>query len=193
MSANTIPAKMHDAPWSINDPGASGTIHVGKHGYVNLVSTGAETRTLALPTKANVSLRLHMMTDGGDITLTVASAYNEVGSTTIVFSDVGQFAEFVSFMTAGGVFFWRLTSNSNIGNNAMVVQGASLTAQLTSITIADLAGTPDYAMSALTTLSPYGFATAAEMITLLYVIQNMQVRMAEVEARLEGAGIVAAN
>ena len=72
-------------------------------------------------------------------------------------------------------------------------QGAALTAQLTTITIADAAGTPDYALQALTTTSPYGLATAAEAITLLYVIKNLQERMAEIEARLEAVGIVAAN
>jgi len=74
-----------------------------------------------------------------------------------------------------------------------VVQGAALTAQLTPITIADAAGTPDYALQALTTTSPYGLATAEEAITLLYVIQNLQVRLAQVEARLETIGMVAAN
>jgi len=72
-------------------------------------------------------------------------------------------------------------------------QGAALSAQLTTITIADAAGTPDYALQALTTTSPYGLATAAEAISLLYVIQNLQVRLAEVEARLEALGLVAAN
>lgn len=74
-----------------------------------------------------------------------------------------------------------------------VDQGAALTAQLTSITIADAAGTPDYALSALTTTSPYGLATLAEAVSLLYVIQNLQVRLAEVEQRLEEKGFVAAN
>lgn len=72
-------------------------------------------------------------------------------------------------------------------------QGAALTAQLTTISITDAAGTPDYALSALTTTTPYGLATAAEAITLLYVIRNLQVRMAEMEARLEAAGLVTAN
>lgn len=72
-------------------------------------------------------------------------------------------------------------------------QGAALTAGLTTITITDAAGSPDYALSALTTSSPYGLATLAEAVTLLYVIKNLQERMAEVEARLEGVGIVAAN
>lgn len=72
-------------------------------------------------------------------------------------------------------------------------QGAALTAGLTTITITDAAGTPDYAFSALTTSSPYGLATQAEAITLLYVIQNLQTRVAEIEARLESAKLVAAN
>lgn len=74
-----------------------------------------------------------------------------------------------------------------------VVKPAALTTQLTSLTIADAAGTPDYAIQAVTASSPYGFVNAAELITTLYVIQNLQVRMAELETRLEGCGIVTAN
>lgn len=72
-------------------------------------------------------------------------------------------------------------------------QGAALTAQLTTITPADAEGTPDYAIAAITDTTPFGFASAQEAITLLYVIQNLQVRCAEMEARLEAAGIVEAN
>lgn len=72
-------------------------------------------------------------------------------------------------------------------------QGAALTAQLTTITIADAAGTPDYAIQAVVNSSAYGFASAAEAISTLYVIQNLQTRLAEVEARLEAKGLVAAN
>jgi hypothetical protein len=72
-----------------------------------------------------------------------------------------------------------------------ITQPAALTTQLTTITIADAAGTPDYALSALTTTLPYGLATAAEAITLLYVIKNLQTRMAEAEAKLQALGLVA--
>ena len=71
-----------------------------------------------------------------------------------------------------------------------VVKAAALTTQLTSVTIADAAGTPDYALSALTTSSPYGLATKEEAVTLLYVIQNLQVRMAEAESRLKAYGLM---
>ena len=74
-----------------------------------------------------------------------------------------------------------------------VDQGAALTAGLTTITITDAQGTPDYALSALTTTSPYGLATLAEAVSLLYVIKNLQERMAEVEQRLEEKGLIAAN
>jgi hypothetical protein len=71
-----------------------------------------------------------------------------------------------------------------------VTKPAALTTQLTTITIADAAGTPDYALQALTTSSPYGLATAAEAITLLYVIQNLQTRMAEMETKVRALGLV---
>jgi hypothetical protein len=71
--------------------------------------------------------------------------------------------------------------------------GAALTAQKTTITIADAEGTPDTAISAITQTTPFGFAEADEAITFVYAVQNLQVRLAEIEARLEAAGIVTAN
>lgn len=76
---------------------------------------------------------------------------------------------------------------------APTAQGAALTAQLTTITPADAEGTPDYAIAALTSTTPFGFASAQEGITVLYVIKNLQTRLAEVEARLEARGLIAAN
>src|SRR5262245_17355215 len=71
-------------------------------------------------------------------------------------------------------------------------QGAALTSQLTTITHT-APGTPDYAVQALTDSGGFGFVTADEGHLVLAVIANLQTRLAEVEARLEGAGIVAAN
>ena len=73
-----------------------------------------------------------------------------------------------------------------------VVQGAALTAQLTSITHT-APGTPDYAIQNLTTSTPYGFVTADEGNTVLSVIANLQARLAQVEARLESIGMIASN
>lgn len=68
-----------------------------------------------------------------------------------------------------------------------VDQAAAMTAQLTTITPADAAGTPDYAIAAVTSSTPYGLASAAEFITLLYVVQNLQVRVGELEAMLDAS------
>lgn len=71
-------------------------------------------------------------------------------------------------------------------------QGAALTAQLTTITHTE-PSTPDYAIQDLINTSAYGFASKDEGNSVLKVIKNLQTRLAEVEARLEAAGIVAAN
>lgn len=72
-------------------------------------------------------------------------------------------------------------------------QAAALTAQLTTITPADAAGTPDYAIQAVINSSAYGFASAQELISFIYVVRNLQVRLAEVEALLEEKGLCAEN
>lgn len=69
-------------------------------------------------------------------------------------------------------------------------QASALTTQLTTITPADGEGSPDYAIQAVTQTTPFGFVTAQELITFIYVVKNLQERLAEVEAALEGAGIV---
>jgi hypothetical protein len=63
--------------------------------------------------------------------------------------------------------------------------GALEVAPLTTITPADAAGTPDYAIAAITNSSPFGFSNAAEAITLLYVIKNLQQRVLDLEARVK--------
>lgn len=69
---------------------------------------------------------------------------------------------------------------------------AAMTAQLTTLTHT-AAGTPDYAIANLTTTTPYGFVAQDEGNTVLAVIANLQVRMAEVEAALEALKVVLEN
>lgn len=84
------------------------------------------------------------------------------------------------------------STSSNFDPVLAFAQGALLTTQLTSLTHT-APGTPDYAVQDLTSTTPFGFVTKDEGNTVLSVILNLQVRLAEVEARLEAAGIVAAN
>jgi hypothetical protein len=79
-----------------------------------------------------------------------------------------------------------------INGTQLTIGGAALTAQDTTITHT-APGTPDYAIQNLTSTSPFGFASQDEGNTVLKVIANLQTRLAEVEARLEAAGIVVAN
>lgn len=73
-----------------------------------------------------------------------------------------------------------------------VDQPAALTAQFTTLTHT-APGTPDYAIQDLINSSAYGFVTKDEGNTVLKVIANLQVRVAELEARLEEAGLIATN
>lgn len=94
------------------DPGDAGTIYDDRLiQYVQLVSTAAQTRTLARPRKLGVMMVLHMKTDGGDITLTVTGGFNLAGLTTYTFTDAGQIAVFVSCYD-GTSYFWRLINNA---------------------------------------------------------------------------------
>ncbi len=184
---------MFDCADEAADPGASGTIRADRSPHVvPLVSTAAQTRTLARPTRVGALCFLYMRTDGGDITLTITGGFNEAGTTTFVFANAGEFIFLVSAYD-GTNYYWRQLANSAIAASGTPTQGAALTAQLTTITPADAEGTPDYAIAGLINTNAYGFVDAQEGITVLYVIKNLQVRLAEVEARLEAAGIVAAN
>lgn len=61
--------------------------------------------------------------------------------------------------------------------------GALPVAALTTITHTS-PGTPDYAVQNVINSSAYGFATADEANTVLSVIRNLQIRVADLEARL---------
>jgi len=92
------------------DPGDAGAIPVTGSGVVNIVSVGVETRTLAVPGYNGQRIGIHFKTDGGDVTITVASAFNQDGDTTIVLDDAGDYVELVGVELAG-VFAWREVSD----------------------------------------------------------------------------------
>ena len=91
------------------------------------------------------------------------------------------------------------TTGSNIGATSSqkiglwgvtpVVQPTALTAAETTITNAGTAS--DYAIQAMTNTSPYGFVTQAEAETLVEVVLNNQLRIAELESKLQAIGAIA--
>lgn len=121
----------------------------------------------------------------GDFELTVTSgAQDEVGSIAYGDDNYAVVLAIGSTSVPIGRVVKHVSSTKAIIAIKPVGVGALPVAALTTITIADAAGTPDYALQALTTSSPYGLATAAEAISLLYVIKNLQQRVAALESRI---------
>lgn len=96
---------------TITDPGDAGAIPVTRSGTVPIVTAGAETRTLAIPTFVNQKLVLFMQTDGGDCGVTVASAINQAGNTIITMNDVND-SILLTGIYNGTALAWRVTYNN---------------------------------------------------------------------------------
>lgn len=84
----------------------------------------------------------------------------------------------------------QLLNGATIQNPVYTAKGAALTTQLTSIT-STAPGTPDYAIQDLINTSAYGFVTKDEGNTVLSVIANLQVRVAQLESRLQALALIA--
>ena len=101
----------------LKDPGSGGTISVNRSpANIQLVSAGAEARTLSVPTRPGAILLVGAKTVAGDITLTVTSGFNTAGDTVFTFTTSGQWAMFVSVETAADTYRWRLVSHYGLGN-----------------------------------------------------------------------------
>ncbi len=99
-------------PKAISDPGDTNTIDTDEGGgFVELVSTGVETRTLSDPAFRGQVLDLIFITDGGDITITSSSPVNQSGHTSLVCGDVGDHVRLVGFWNATDGWEWREVVN----------------------------------------------------------------------------------
>lgn len=97
----------------VPDPGNGGAIAPGASGICSLVSTGAETRTVAAPEHFGQELTLAMQTDGGDIVVTFSAAFNAAGNTTMTFADVMDVATLISIWN-GANLRWRICCNDGV-------------------------------------------------------------------------------
>jgi predicted RecA/RadA family phage recombinase len=75
---------------NIADPGNAAAIPVTASGHVDIVTTAAQTRTLAAPSFAGQQLLISMKTDGGDCVITCATTVNQTGNNTITLNDAGD-------------------------------------------------------------------------------------------------------
>lgn len=94
----------------LEDPGDAGALQNGRNGTVALTTTGAQTRTLALPTAPNLTLSISMDVDGGDAVLTVEEPFNQAGNDIITFNTAGDTVVLKS-VQVGSVLVWRLVVN----------------------------------------------------------------------------------
>ena len=94
----------------LKDPGDGGKLPVSKHGLVEIVTSGAETRTLADPKVAGVRLGIIFRYDGGNCVISCASAINSVGHDTITLDSEGDFVELFSVKT-DSQYYWRQIAN----------------------------------------------------------------------------------
>ena len=94
----------------IADPNNGGAIPVTDSGSVQIVTTGAQTRTLAAPSNVGQMLSISMKTDGGDCVITVADPHIDGTNNTITLNDVGDRVLLVGGISGAG-FVWRLGFN----------------------------------------------------------------------------------
>jgi len=99
--------------WVIADPGASGAIPVGHSGVCALTTTAAQTRTIAVPAKVGDIIAITLSVDGGNATLTAASAINQTGNNTAVFDDAGDTLTLIA-TRKGAALVWRVLANDGV-------------------------------------------------------------------------------
>lgn len=99
-------------PTVISDPGDGGAIPVTRSGVCAITTGGSgETRTLADPDQAGLTITLTLDVDGGgDAVVTVATAFNDTGNNTITLADAGETITLVATQIAGSPV-WRLVEN----------------------------------------------------------------------------------
>ncbi len=98
------------APVAIADPGDAAAIPVTRSASVPITTTGAETRTLAIPGLAGITISISMDVDGGDCVITVAAAINQTGNNTITMDDAGDTIVLTAVQVASALV-WRVASN----------------------------------------------------------------------------------
>lgn len=119
MDPHDIHHKLYNAEHRLKDPGNGGTIYVDRDLMIcEMVSTGAETRTLAAPTKAGIQFVLRMLTDGGDIVVTTPNGFLDGGTRTkATFDDAGDILSLISVKAVAGVpgtYRWQIMTRQII-------------------------------------------------------------------------------
>ena len=107
-SPHRIQHDLYKSPTRINDPGDGNTITPNiDGGTCSIVTAGAETRTLAQPTKAGITVTLAIDVYVGAATVTVTGGYNQGGDTSVVLGTAADWVQFTS-IKVGTSYYWRV-------------------------------------------------------------------------------------
>ncbi len=108
--SHRIHTDLYSVPKSMIDPGNAGIIRVTEDLQIlEMVSTTAETRTLAPPTKSGLRFVLRLMTAGGDVVVTTVNGFNNAGESKATFNDASDLLNLLSVETATlGTFRWQI-------------------------------------------------------------------------------------
>jgi len=97
-------------PVIIADPGDAAAIPVTRSGQLAITTTGAETRTLAIPAINGISIMISMDVDGGDCVIATAGTINQTGNNRITLNDAGDTIVLRAVQVAGGLL-WKAGNN----------------------------------------------------------------------------------
>lgn len=150
--------------------------------------TDAEEGATLLYCVSNLQTRI------GDVEAGLAEAGLIAGGTAIVSTTAKVYDYLDKGCTEGTVFGKASTNKIGFWGVTPVVQGSALTTALTTITCTAPASTTSYdfaIQSMLATIGTFKFVTATACQTLAACVNNAQLRMAEIESRVETIGIIA--
>lgn len=125
MSAHNLPTQLNQAPFEVLDPGTGVAIVVDRWNQIiplTIAASASETNTLAAPLKAGQRLTIFAASvgSGGTRTITVASAINQAGDTTLAFANVDDYVVLESVPVGSGVYEWRVVVNEGANDSLLV-------------------------------------------------------------------------
>jgi hypothetical protein len=152
MSAHNIPQQLHNGgPFEVNDPGTGVPITVDRynqHVALRIAASASETNTLADPTRAGQKLTLiaAVVGSGGSRVVTVASAYDAAGGTTLTFDAVDErvVLESVQVGAAGTADFeWRVVDFEGVTGPTANITGLQIGGTAVNATAAEINAAAD--------------------------------------------------
>lgn len=107
----------------ITDPGDAAAIPVTMSGLCSIVTAGSETRTMAIPSFPSQEITLCLKTDGGDAVITVASAIDALGHTTVTLNDARDHIT-LNAIYNGTALAWSIKSMDGVVLGGGAMKGA---------------------------------------------------------------------